>query len=68
MLLQESENLYDDMAIAAYNSENQKIGYVSARSTYNKKVYQKMLGTTTVQGKIWSIGRNQILVEIDFEK
>lgn len=66
-LVKEKTNLYDPLAIAAYNKANQKIGYISARSCYNKKVYNRML-EETVHGIVWSVGINQILVEIDFSR
>ena len=65
LLVKEKENPHDDMAIAAYNQKGQKIGYVSAKSSYNKKVYLKMKQPDFI-GKVWSIGKNQVLVEIDF--
>lgn len=66
-LVKEKDNLHDPMAIAAYNKLNQQIGYISAHSTYNQKVYTRML-EESVNGTVWSIGRNQILVEIDFKR
>lgn len=52
------------MAIAAYNNANQQLGYIGARSSYNKKVYCKML-TESFKGKVWSLSKNQILIEIE---
>jgi hypothetical protein len=65
-LVKEKNNIYDYMAIAAYNSKNQKFGYVSAKSSKNQKVYTKMLGDEFL-GKVWAVYQNQILVELDFQ-
>ena len=64
ILLKEKDNLFDPKAIAAFNNLNQQLGYIGARSNYNKKVYSKML-TKSVKGKIWSVSKSQILVEIE---
>ena len=64
LLIKEKDNLFDPKAIAAYNSLNQQLGYIGARSSYNKRVYNKMLNES-INGKIWSVSKNQILVEID---
>ena len=64
LLLKEKDNLFDPKAIAAFNNLNQQLGYIGARSNYNKKVYSKML-TKSVKGKIWSVSKSQILVEIE---
>lgn len=66
-LYKEKDNLYDPMAIAAYNMSKQKIGYIGAKNQYNKKVYTNMLSEST-KGIVWAIFPNQILVEIDFKK
>jgi hypothetical protein len=66
-LLKEKDNIYDSMAIAAYNRSNQQIGYIGAKNQYNKKVYSKMLSESTI-GVVWAIFPNQILVELDFKK
>ena len=66
-LIKEKENPFDELAIAAYNSKNEKIGYVSAKSCYNKKVYEKMLSDIFL-GKVWAVFPNQILIELDFQK
>lgn len=66
-LVKEKDNLHDPMSIAAYNKLNQQIGYISAQSTYNQKVYARML-EESVNGIVWSIGKNQILVEIKFAR
>lgn len=63
-LIKEKDNLYDPMAIAAYNRRNQKIGYISKKSCYNEKVYNKMQAES-INAIIWSVAKNQILVEID---
>lgn len=63
-LVKEKENLYDSMAIAAYNKNNQKIGYISKKSCYNEKVYNKMRAES-IKAILWSVAKNQILVEID---
>jgi len=67
LMIKEKENLFDPMAIAAYNKLSQKIGYIGARSNYNKKVYARMLEVFVI-GFVWSIGKNQILVEIDIPR
>jgi hypothetical protein len=41
LLLKEKDNLFDPKAIAAFNNLNQQLGYIGARSNYNKKVYSK---------------------------
>ena len=66
-LLKEKDNIYDPMAIAAFNKSKQQIGYIGAKNQYNKKVYSKMLSEST-KGVFWSIFPNQILVELDFKK
>lgn len=63
-LVKEKANIHDSMAIAAYNKLNQKQGYISTRSCYNEKVYHRML-EETIKAIVWSVGKNQILVEID---
>ncbi len=65
LMVKERENIYDDNAIAAYNSKKQKIGYVSRIGSSNTKVYDKMKEDYFV-GKVWAIFPNQILVELDF--
>lgn len=65
ILVKEKDNFYDDMAIAAYNSKKEKFGYVSAKSSKNRKVYSKMLEDEFL-GKVWAVYQNQILVELDF--
>lgn len=65
LLVKEHENVYDDKAIAAYNIKGEKIGYISTKSLCNAKVREKMRQEDII-GKVWSIGRNQILVELDF--
>lgn len=66
-LLKEKDNIYDPMAIAAFNKSKQQIGYIGAKNQYNKKVYSKMLSEST-KGVVWAIFPNQILVELDFNK
>lgn len=63
-LVKENENLFDPMAIAAFNRQHQQIGYVSAKNSRNVKIYNRML-TDSLTGKVWSISKNQILIEID---
>ncbi len=65
LLVKEKNNPFDDKAVAAYNHVGQKIGYVSKRCLHNSKVNDKMKQEDFI-GKIWSIGKNQILVELDF--
>ena len=65
LMVKERENIYDDNAIAAYNSKKQKIGQVSRIGSSNTKVYDKMKEDHFV-GKVWAIFPNQILVELDF--
>ena len=66
-LVKEKDNPFDELAVAAYNSKKEKIGYVSAKSCYNKKVYDKMSNDIFL-GKVWAVFPNQILVELDFQK
>ena len=63
-LVKERENLYDSLAIAAYNKHNQKIGYISKKNCYNEKVYSKMKAET-ISALVWLVAKNQILVEIE---
>jgi hypothetical protein len=63
-LVKDGENLYDPMAIAAYNKLKQKIGNVSIRNFYNQQVYNLML-EESINALVWSVGKNQILVEIE---
>ena len=43
MIIKEKDNVFDAEAIAAYNSANQKIGYISRNSCYNSKVFKKCI-------------------------
>lgn len=63
LLVKEKENLFEDNSVAAYNHQGEQIGYVSSRSTYNAKVNAKMK-EINLRSKVFSIGRNQILVEL----
>jgi len=65
IIIKEKDNVYDAEAIAAYNAENQKIGYISRNSCYNSKVFKKMEADHFI-GKVWAIFPNQILIELDF--
>ena len=65
IIIKEKDNVYDAEAIAAYNAENEKIGYISRNSCYNSKVFKKMKADHFI-GKVWAIFPNQILVELDF--
>jgi hypothetical protein len=65
IIVKEKDNVYDEEAIAAYNTENQKIGYISKNSCHNSKVFKKMK-TDNFIGKVWAIFPNQILIELDF--
>ena len=64
LLVKEKENLYENNAVAAYNFLGEQIGYISSKSAHNKKVYTKML-SKYFTGKVWAIGKNQILLELD---
>ncbi len=66
-LVKEKDNLYDPMAIAVYNNAEQVVGYIGARSQYNLKVYKRML-QESVNGIVWYICKNQILVEVDLPR
>lgn len=63
-LVKEKKNLYDPMAIAAYNMLKQKIGYISKRRCCNQKVYSLML-KKSMDALVVTVAKNQILVEID---
>ena len=67
LLVKERENQFDTMAVAAYTIEGEKLGYVSAKSLYNAKVFARMQTEITF-GKVWAIFPNQILVELDLPK
>ncbi|MEI8129562.1 MAG: HIRAN domain-containing protein [bacterium] len=66
-LVKERNNLYDELAIAAYTINNEKIGYVSAKSCYNKKVFDRMQDEE-LSGLVWAVFQNEILIELDFQK
>jgi hypothetical protein len=65
ILVQEKDNIFDDNAVAVFNLKNQKVGYVSAKSSQNVKVRSKM-EQEQILGKVWCISHNQILIELDF--
>ncbi len=67
LLVKEKSNLYDEKAVAAYNSMKEKIGYVSAKSSQNAKVHSRM-EEEEIRGQVWAIFPNQILVEIELPK
>jgi hypothetical protein len=64
ILLVNEKNRYDDNIFAAYNSTGQKIGYISAKSSSNQKVNNKMVLADFI-GKVWCIAKNQILIQLD---
>jgi hypothetical protein len=66
-LVKEKDNLYDAKAIAVYNNAEQIVGYIGARSQYNLKLYTRML-QESVNGIVWCICKNQILVEVDLPR
>lgn len=66
LLVKEKDNLYEDKAIGAYNHLGQQVGYISARSSYNVKVYNKITKNNCI-GKVWCISNNQALIELDFQ-
>jgi|688.fasta_scaffold2111557_1 hypothetical protein len=66
-LIKEKDNLYDPMAIAVYNNAEQVVGYIGARSQYNLKIYKRIL-QDSVNGIVWCICKNQILVEVDLPR
>ena len=63
ILIKEKDNPFDKLAIAAYNSQIQKIGYVGARDGYNKLIYKRF--EECIIGNVWDISPSQILVELD---
>jgi hypothetical protein len=63
ILVKEKNNPFDKFAIAAYNSQIQKIGYVGAMDGYNKLIYK--IFEDGIIGKVWDISPNQILLELD---
>jgi len=65
ILVKEKDNIFDDNAVAVFNLKNQKVGYVSAKSSRNVKVRSKM-EQEQILGKVWCISQNQILIELDF--
>jgi hypothetical protein len=65
LLIKEKGNIFDENAVATFNTQNQKIGYVSAKNSRNIKVRAKM-EQEQIWGKVWCISRNQVLVELDF--
>lgn len=66
-LVKEKDNLFDPMAIVVYNNAEQVVGYIGAKSQYNLKVYTRML-QESVNGIVWCICKNQILVEVDLPR
>lgn len=67
VIIKERENLYDEKAIAVYNTTGEKLGYIGKRNKFNEKVYAKML-KEQFYGKVWAIFKRQILIEIEFNK
>lgn len=63
ILVKEKDTPFDKLAIAAYNSQIQKIGYVGARDGYNKRIYKRF--EHGIIGKAWHISTSQIIVELD---
>ena len=63
-LVKEKDNIYDNQAIAAYNTQNEKIGYVSAKTKSNQKVYSIMKNDIYC-GTVWTTAPNQILVKLE---
>jgi hypothetical protein len=60
-LVKEPENHIDSMAVAVYNEQNQKMGYISAK--FNRRVFSKM-SNERCSAKIWWIFRTFILIEL----
>ena len=67
LLVKEKNNLFDENAVAAFNYMNEKIGYVSAKSSRNAKIHSRMK-EDEINGRVWAIFPNQLLVEIDIPK
>lgn len=53
-------------AVSAYNILMQKVGKLSLKSISNK-IYQKNFGNIAVNGRVWAIFSNKILVEIEYK-
>ena len=66
-LLKEKDNLFDPKAIVVLNKSDQIVGYIAARNNYNLKLYSRML-QKSVNGIVWCICKNQILVEVDLPR
>ncbi len=49
--------------IIAYNTYNKKLGFLSPKTFKNKKLLEKSK-CDSVNGKIWAIFKNKILVEL----
>jgi len=64
ILLVNEKNRDSDNIFAAYNSTGQKIGYISAKSSSNQKVNNKMVHVDFI-GKVWCITKHQILIQLD---
>ena len=64
LLIKEEENISDKIAFAAYNRKGEQIGYMSTRCSNNPKV-NAVLQHRYLICTVYSIGRSQILVEID---
>jgi hypothetical protein len=60
--LKEPNNPIDSMAVAVYNEQNQKMGYITSK--YNKKVFG-MMPHERCSAKIWWAFRTFILIELD---
>lgn len=66
-LIKEKDNLFDPKAIVVLNKSNQIVGYITARNKYNLKLYSRML-QESVNGIVWCICKNQILLEINLPR
>ena len=61
-LLKEPENPIDSMAVAVFNEQNQKMGYITSK--YNQKVFGRMRDAKS-SAKVWWIFRTFILIELN---
>lgn len=64
VLHKEKNNPHDEFAIAAYNTKNEKVGYLSRKAIEKYRIYD-YITTDVYFSRIWAIYPNQLLVELD---
>lgn len=62
-LQKESDKVSSPIMIAAYNSMNEKLGYVSGKSIKQKRIME-MINAQQTECRVFGIFKNQILVTL----